>query len=180
MDNKKLLEKVLSDKIPKQGIRWLIETGYLTAPNDMWHGEAYEGGLLEHSLNVTSSLLYLTDKLGLRWSRVESPYIIGMLHDVCKIDQYVWNPIEKRYEWNDKQTIFGHGSKSVELIENNIIHLTKEEQDCILWHMGVDDNYIPQTYIEAVSMNDNVLWTRVADMMSRHIIEKDRYYGKHN
>ena len=52
------------------------------------HGNA-DGGLYDHSKMVTLELLDLTEKLGLKWGRPESPYIVGMFHDVCKADSYM-------------------------------------------------------------------------------------------
>ena len=55
----------------------------------MKHHASYEGSLFDHSLQVTHELIMLTDKLGLKWQRKESPAVVGMLHDVCKMDDYV-------------------------------------------------------------------------------------------
>ena len=66
----------------------LKSDGFFTAPASTKYHGAYEGGLFEHSLNVTNSLVELTKQNSLTWGRPESPYIIGMFHDICKQDQY--------------------------------------------------------------------------------------------
>ena len=66
----------------------LDERGFFDAPaSTKYHGN-YIGGLFDHSLEVTHALLELTERLNLHWDRKESPYIVGMFHDLCKCDQY--------------------------------------------------------------------------------------------
>ena len=65
---------------------WLIDNGFFSAPaSTRFHG-AYNGGLYDHSKNVYIRLQEMTDKLGLSWMRPESPFVVGMFHDLCKID----------------------------------------------------------------------------------------------
>ena len=66
----------------------LTEGGFFTAPASTKYHGAYEGGLFDHSRNVISALVTLTHDNDLEWQRPESPYIIGMFHDICKQDQY--------------------------------------------------------------------------------------------
>ena len=71
----------------------LMAMGFFTAPaSTKYHGN-YEGGLFDHSFTVTSSLLSLTKRMGMNWKRKASPYIVGMLHDLCKCDSYIHNPL---------------------------------------------------------------------------------------
>lgn len=73
---------------PESIVERLKGGGFFTAPASTKYHGAYEGGLFEHSLNVTISLVELTKQNSLTWGRPESPYIIGMFHDICKQDQY--------------------------------------------------------------------------------------------
>lgn len=174
MGNKELLERILKGRVSDESLKWLLKNGYTKAPCSKRHHLAERGGLLRHSVNVTECLLYLTDKLGLKWSREQSPYYIGMFHDLCKIDQYIYNPIKDCYEWNADQPLTGHGDKSIVLTEEYVVHLTEEERECIRWHMGafdLEENW--ERYTNAVHKYPNVLWTHTADMMSTHIIEED-------
>lgn len=71
-------------KIPEK----LEEWGFFDAPaSTKYHGN-YKGGLFDHSFAVTEALVDLTEKNGLIWQCNRSPWIIGMFHDLCKIDQY--------------------------------------------------------------------------------------------
>ena len=75
---------VVSDDL----MEYLMAYGFFTAPaSTKYHGN-YEGGLLEHSYMVTKYLLTLTQDNHLIWRKSRSPYIVGMFHDLYKIDQY--------------------------------------------------------------------------------------------
>lgn len=59
--------------------------GFWDAPaSTKYHGN-YPGGLAEHSLAVAKNLMMLTEKLDLKWDNSGSPFIVGLLHDVCKM-----------------------------------------------------------------------------------------------
>lgn len=69
-------------------MEYLMAYGFFTAPaSTKYHGN-YEGGLLNHSRMVTEYLLALTQANHLIWRKARSPFIVGMFHDLCKIDQY--------------------------------------------------------------------------------------------
>ena len=64
--------------------RMLREIGYYRAPASKGHHLAEPGGLMVHSVNVTQRLVDLSVAWHVNWPRVESPYIVGMLHDLVK------------------------------------------------------------------------------------------------
>lgn len=69
-------------------IDWLTKNGFFYAPaSTKYHGN-YEGGLFNHSLSVAKHLVGLTESCQLKWKDCRSPYLVGMFHDLCKIDQY--------------------------------------------------------------------------------------------
>ena len=68
--------------------RELDRIGYFRAPASKGHHLARPGGLVEHSVNVTHWLERLTDAGLVSWQRRESPYLIGMLHDLVKCKCY--------------------------------------------------------------------------------------------
>lgn len=148
----------------------LEELGYFSAPASIrYHGNV-TGGLYEHSKMVTLELLNLTERLSLRWSRPESPYIVGMLHDICKTDDYR-REIEGKWVHNTDMILPGHGEKSVIIAQHILGTLTQEEIMCIRWHMGAfDDRENWKYYSAAVKKYPNVLYTHVADMTASQII----------
>ena len=68
--------------------RWLERIGYFDAPASKGHHLATKGGLVRHSVTVTRRLVALTDALGVYWPRKESPYLVGMRHDLVKCKCY--------------------------------------------------------------------------------------------
>ena len=156
----------------------LDNIGFFTAPASTKYHGAYEGGLFYHSLEVAKRLVNLTDKLGLTWERPESPYIVGMFHDLCKCDNYVEIntleevvPINIKYRYNPGIIIPGHGDKSVIMLQK-FISLTDEEIACIRWHMGAyeTDTKLWEYYGRAIEAYPNVLYTHTADMIASKII----------
>lgn len=143
---------------------WLYDNGFNTVPASTKYHGAYEGGLYDHSCEVTNRLLGLTERLGLRWQREESPYIVGMFHDLCKIDAYT--EIETgRYMYNEQSLLKGHGDKSVMLL-SRFMTLTYEEIMCIRYHMGAYETDNWKQYDMAIKSYPNVLWTHTADMLA--------------
>lgn len=142
--------------------------GFFTAPASTKYHGSYEGGLFDHSLEVTVALLELTEKLGLTWERPESPYIVGMFHDLCKCDAYVKDG--DNYTYNPGIIINGHGEKSVIMLQK-YIDLTDEEIACIRWHMGAfeKDSRLWEYYGKAIEKYPNVLYTHTADMIASRI-----------
>lgn len=114
-----------------------------------YHG-SYEGGLLQHSLNVYDCLRDYMDR-----PRVKELYnltaddetiaLISLLHDICKVnfyktdyrnaknDQGVWEKVP--YYTIDDTLPYGHGEKSVYII-TGFMRLTREEAFAIRFHMG--------------------------------------------
>jgi len=166
-----LFKRALGTRIPESAQAWLLENGFLTAPaSTRFHG-AYDGGLFDHSLAVTKNLVKLTQRNNLLWTRPESPYIVGMLHDLCKIDQYQKLPEpdgDKVYAFIETDEK-GHGSKSA-LYAGRILNLTIEEELCIAYHMGAfTEKECWKDYTDAIHRCPNVLWTHQADMLAAHI-----------
>ena len=160
-------------KIPDNVTEWLIENSFCTAPaSARFHG-SYEGGLFDHSYSVMNALVKLTADNGLVWQRKNSPYIVGLLHDVCKIDQYeltdTGDAERPFYRYVFDTQIRGHGSKSVAIVES-LMELTDEETACILHHMGAyGSKDTERAFTNAVHAHSNVLWTHVADMLAAHV-----------
>ena len=147
----------------------LTRSGFYDAPASIKYHYAFHGGLAAHSLQVYNNLITLTDKLDLTWGREISPYIIAMGHDLCKTNQYI---LENGAYIYNPLALEGHGSLSLDLLDDADIVLTPEERACIRWHMGsfdTEENW--SKYTEAIHKFPNVLWTHVADMKAAYIDE---------
>jgi hypothetical protein len=146
----------------------LQKRGFFIKPASIHHHGRYAGALFDHSYEVTKALLNLTEKLELKWKLKRSPYIVGMFHDLCKLDNYVKSDKEV-WEYNNATLLPGHGEKSV-IIAQQLINLTDEEMYCIRWHMGAfDDKENWNSYGRACTMFPNVLYTHTADMIAARI-----------
>ena len=146
---------------------YLISEGFFTAPaSTKYHGN-YEGGLYDHSKTVMDSLVDLTKHNNLKWQDDRSPYIVGMFHDLCKIDNYINEGDSYRY--NTETLLKGHGEKSVMLL-SQFMQLTPEEVLCIRYHMGAfTDKEEWNDYGRAIETYPNVLWTHHADMIASRV-----------
>jgi hypothetical protein len=152
-------------------ISQLDDLGFFTAPASIKYHGAYHGGLFDHSLETGKALVNLTKKLGLKWERPESPYIVGMFHDLCKCDNYRKDYMTDTYVHNPDIIIPGHGDKSVIMLQK-YVRLTDEEIACIRWHMGAyeTDPKMWNYYDKAIEKYPNVLFTHTADMIASKIV----------
>ena len=161
--------KLMKNYVPEKFKQWLIENSFFKAPASIHHHGAYSGALFEHSYAVTKTLLSFTERLELLWGNESSPYIVGMFHDLCKLDNYQRTDNEA-WEYNNATLLPGHGDKSVMMLQQHI-HLTEEEMFCIRWHMGAfDDKENWNSYGRAVTRYPNVLYTHTADMVAARVL----------
>lgn len=140
----KYKELLLSTK--RKGIDKLIdymenETDFFTAWASTSFHCNYDGGLLEHSLNVCEYALRLKDAWDSPVSR-ESIIICACLHDLGKSNYYVNNLLKsgklsgtKPKKIDPKLKIKNHALRSV-IIGGGMVDLTEDERVCILTHDG--------------------------------------------
>lgn len=157
--------------VPADMIDYLVSYGFFTVPASTKYHGAHEGGLYQHSASVMEFLVQLTKDNDLHWQDERSPYIVGMFHDLCKIDQYLpFMDCESiSWDYNPNTLLKGHGEKSVMLL-SQFYRLTEEEICCIRYHMGA---FTPKEerndYTGAIHAYPNVLWTHHADMLASHV-----------
>ena len=153
-------------------VDYMVDNEFFTAPASTKYHGAYVGGLFEHSYYVGYMLDQYTKKLGLTWARPESPWIVGLLHDLCKIDSYEkvatnWNydgeTTSTEFVYSEKPIIKGHGDKSL-IYALSYTYLTPEEIACIRYHMGAYETEEWRDFDKAIKKYPNVLYTHMADM----------------
>ncbi len=158
---------------------------FFTAPASTRYHGAYEGGLVEHSLNVYECLCDYLDRervrelYGLEVSD-ETIAIVALLHDLCKTNFYkksfrnvkdengVWNKVPS-YEIDDRLP-YGHGEKSVYII-SGFMKLTREEAFAIRYHMGFSGNEDPRNVGSAFEMFPLAFALSTADMEATYFLE---------
>lgn len=190
MNNKERFIEIFKQHIKRQGSDKLLEfllsknSDFFDAPaSTRFHG-SYDGGLLEHSLNVYDCLKdYLSrqrvkDTYGLKYSD-ESIAIVALLHDLCKVNCYKrgtrnvkengqWIQVPT-YEYNDMLP-YGHGEKSVYMI-SGYMKLTREEAFAIRYHMGFAGNEETRNVGAAFEMFPLAFALSTADMEATYFIE---------
>ena len=145
--------------------------GFFIAPASINHHGQYEGALFDHSYEVAKALVNMTEKLGLKWENERSPYIVGMFHDLCKMDNYIKDGFTEEWQYNNATLLPGHGEKSVIIALTLLGNLTDEELYCIRWHMGAFDNEKNwNSYGRSCTAYPNVLYTHTADMIAARIV----------
>ena len=159
MTSKEKFIEIYNQNITREGADKLLEyllsptSDFFTAPaSTRFHG-SYEGGLLEHSLNVYECLCdYIKHskfckKYGFEFSE-ESLAIVALLHDICKTNYYTtemrnvkvdgqW--VQRPYYKVEDSLPYGHGEKSVYML-SGFMKLSREEAMAINWHMGAFDD----------------------------------------
>lgn len=130
-------------------LEWMETTDFFTAPASTRFHAAYEGGLLEHSLNVYE--VFRNKHFEEETDDPESVAIVTLLHDLCKAGFYTVEMRNRKNEqgkWEkvpfyaiDDRFPYGHGEKSVFLIER-FMRLKNEEAVAIRWHMGGFDDAV--------------------------------------
>lgn len=183
----KIIERLRS--IKRDGIEDLINyllerTDYFIAPASTKFHSNFDGGLAFHSNNVVELLIQKNEqyKLGLS---LDTIYLTGYLHDLCKCNIYEKTMRLKKdemtgkwigyasYEINENVPL-GHGEKSVILLQQ-FVKLSLEECLMIRWHMGA---YIPKEdyrdYNKAIELYKSVLAFSNADAEASHFLEEVR------
>lgn len=176
--NKDRFLSIVKEKIHREGISdlmaWLEGTDFFVAPASTKYHECYEGGLVEHSLNVYDHLLLL-DQAYHTALYDESMAICALFHDLCKVNCYsvsernvkgedgVWRK-EPFYKWDEQEKYGGHGSKSVFLVQY-FMKLYFNEASAINCHMGIENGNCNPIY-DAFRVNSLAFLLHVADAAS--------------
>lgn len=158
-DNKERFVELLKST-QREGVEYVIEDleslGFFEAPASSTQHLNYDGGLVEHSLNVYDMAVMLREQIIARRPDLEkllpteSIIIASLLHDVCKAD--IYRKVMRRrkdaigtyeeyqaYEVDYSNLPIGHGEKSVIMILRSGMCLEDDEVIAIRWHMSAWD-----------------------------------------
>ncbi|MGN0699853.1 MAG: HD domain-containing protein [Oscillospiraceae bacterium] len=191
MTDKEEFIAIYREKIHREGADKLLDflenkSDFFTCPASTRYHNAFEGGLLRHSLNVYHCLVSYMER-----ERVKTDYkltasdesiaIAALLHDVCKVNFYKtsfrnakneatgqWEKVPY-YEIHDTLP-YGHGEKSVYMI-SGFMRLTREEAMAIRWHMGFSGIEDKNTIGRALEMYPFAFALSVADMEASYFLE---------
>ena len=194
MSAKEKFIEIYSQYIKREGADKLLEyllspsSDFFTAPASARFHSSYEGGLVDHSVNVYECLTsYLNSPrtkeiIGTAYSE-ESIAIVALLHDLCKIGVYkkgfrnvkdekgAWQRVDT-FEYDD-QMPYGHGEKSVYII-SGYMRLTREEAFAIRYHMGYSSTEDPRNVSAAFEMFPLAFALSTADSEATYFIESEK------
>lgn len=188
---------IYNEKIKRQGADKLLDyltnkSDFFTAPSSTRFHGAFEGGLVQHSLNVYHCLKNYLERprvkeiYGMNYSD-ETIAIVSLLHDLCKVNFYtvdyrnaknadgVWEKVPY-YTINDTMP-YGHGEKSVYIISGYLYgegRLSREEAFAIRYHMGFSGNEDKNSIGKALEMYPLAFALSVADMEASYFLEGSR------
>ena len=184
--NKNEFLKIAHDFIKRDGcdqlLGWLETTDFFTAPASSKFHLSETGGLCKHSLNVFYRLEKLMKAEFGEKINMESIAIAALFHDICKTNYYKvelrnvkengeW--VQKPYFAVDDQLPYGHGEKSVYIV-NGFMRLTREEAIAINWHMGGFDLRVQggsYDYSNAYNKFPLAIMLHLADMQATFLDE---------
>ena len=190
MTAKERFIEIYNKCIKREGADKLLEyllspaSDFFTAPASARFHSSYEGGLVEHSLNVYDCLVDIMNRkrmkevYNIHYSD-ESIAIAALLHDLCKINFYrvesrnvkrngVWEAVP--YYTIEDTLPYGHGEKSV-YIASGFMRLTRDEAFAIRYHMGFSGPEDNGTVGKALEMFPLAFALSVADMEAAYFLE---------
>lgn len=182
---------IFNENIKREGADKLLDflenkSDFFTAPASTRYHNAFEGGLLRHSLNVYKCLVAYLERARVKEeykleASAETAAIVALLHDLCKVNMYrvsyrnakndktgQWEKVPY-YEIHDTLP-YGHGEKSVYMI-SGFMRLTREEAMAIRWHMGFSGNEDKNTIGRALEKFPLAFALSVADMEASYFLE---------
>ncbi len=191
MTEKEEFISIFNENIKREGADKLLDflenkSDFFTAPASTRYHNAFEGGLLRHSLNVYKCLVAYLERGRVKdmyklEASAETAAIVALLHDLCKVNIY---HVSYRNSKNDKtgqwekvpyyeirdSLPYGHGEKSVYMI-SGFMRLTREEAMAIRWHMGFSGTEDKNTIGRALEKYPLAFALSVADMEASYFLE---------
>ena len=193
-----LINSIEREGFKKEELLRKLETSdFYTAPASTRYHNCFEGGLLDHSLNVYYNLRSLVERKNLQDKISEdSIKIVGLLHDMAKINFYkIDYKNEKQYseagtkrdeggrfDWvatkayavidDDERFLFGNHEQTSEYMIRTFVPLTYVESVAILHHHGGMGADCAKDNISAIyNRYPLAALLHMADMLSTYIDE---------
>ena len=189
MSKKEEFIEIYNENIKRHGadnlLKWLEKSDFFTAPASTRYHGSFEGGLVEHSVNVYHCLKdYLSREraktvYNMDYSE-ETIAVAALLHDICKTNFYSVSTRNKKedgkwvevpfYTIDDKMP-YGHGEKSVFMIQF-FMRLEMDEAFAIRFHMGFSGPEDVNLISRAFEMYPLAYALHVADCEAAYFLEK--------
>ena len=163
-------------------LKYLKSSDFFTAPASTRYHLSSEKGLLIHSVHVWQRLreLYINEYGDPDEKKEETLAIIGLLHDLCKVNVYKSEMRNRKneagkwvqvpvYTFHD-EIPYGHGEKSVYII-SGFMRLSREEAFAIRYHMGAFQDGEKNNVGQAFELFPMCVLAHVADMYATYLDE---------
>lgn len=192
-----LVNSITREGFDKEALlRKLENSDFYTAPASSKYHCSYEGGLVDHCLNVYYSLCTLINSFNVIGIDNDSIIICALFHDFSKMNYYektsinkkVYSPDGKKYDelgkfdWIavpgystkafENRFIYGSHEQAAEFMTRTFIPLTVEESVAILHHMGGQAwDSAKDNLSEVYTKYPLALLLHLADMISTYYLE---------
>lgn len=135
-------------------LKWLEKSDFYTAPSSTKFHDAFESGLVYHSIKVFNKVLEFIYTPTFNKAKLHEAVFVALVHDWCKIglyESYMRNVKNDENQWvqvaqfktRDRETNispeFGHGTSSLFIVSRLFPNVSKEILLAIQWHMGAFD-----------------------------------------
>lgn len=134
---------------------FLLDSDFFSAPASTVYHNNFEGGLCQHSLNVYNILVDLTNKYAFGKYDANSLLVVGLLHDISKVNFYekfmlnkkVYSPAGTKHDNQGNFDWFSEEAYKVRGAENRLVGGEHGVNS-----MFLISRYIPMTYEESVAV----------------------------
>lgn len=203
-ENKERFIELATKYIKRDGLdkllKWLDSTDFYTAPASTKYHLCVEGGLCQHSLNVFDRMVELCNTYFKKEPADDTVYngattdvegafdmeniaIVTLFHDICKANCYVRDTknvkvdgkwvAQEYWRW-DEQFVYGHGTKSVYMLQQ-FMRLYIDEAQAIRFHMGGKEDPLTDTcerqYAQVYEKSKFAVLLHLADSMAAWLDE---------
>lgn len=211
-ENKERFISLANKYIKREGLdkllKWLDSTDFYTAPASTKYHLSVEGGLCQHSLNVFDRMVELCNTYFKKDPADDNVYngvntdvegafdmeniaIVALFHDICKANCYVkdfrnvkvegkWTQ-EEYWKW-DEQFVYGHGTKSVYMLQQ-FMRLYIDEAQAIRFHMAGREDPLTDTcerqYAQVYEKSKFAVLLHLADSMAAWLDEYEDLPERH-
>lgn len=170
---------------------WLDKSDFYEAPSSRAYHGNYKHGLLIHSMNVYKIASRIAEQMTYIKPDVvindDSVKIAALFHDLCKANFYK-TEMKWRKDANDQweqypayviedRFPFGHGEKSVLMLNMLGLEMKADEMLAIRWHMSAWDGGILQNEVKMSSSTADKMYPlcsiiQCADKLASSILEE--------
>ena len=193
-----LVNSIQREGFYKEKLLYKLENSdFYTAPASTVFHNSFEGGLLDHTLNVYYQLVNLVQSNHITTYSDDTLKIVALFHDISKMNFYeVYVRNVKKYsdkgrnsdamgkfDWSAEKGykvkeatdryLFGTHGQNSERILSYFMPLSEEESAAIIWHhAGMDNGLADKDLTPILNRYPLVVLLHVADMLATYITER--------